>query len=66
MIVLVLFVYTGIGLLEIRPLVKKKETGKLVAYTLIFVCALTLSVLLSVGVDIPSPTIFIKKSFFLL
>ncbi len=61
MIVLVLLSYTAIGYFEILPLKKNKETRKLVVYAIFFFVALVVSVMLSLGVKIPSPAIIMEK-----
>ncbi|PAB58216.1 hypothetical protein [Anaeromicrobium sediminis] len=61
MLFLVLIVYGIIGIIEITPLVKKKKKKDLVVYLVLYTSALVLSVLISIGVKIPSPAIPIQK-----
>ena len=55
MFVLVILVYALIGFIEIVPLVKKKQRKELVLYSVTFGLAFIISLLLSLGVKIPSP-----------
>lgn len=55
MIILLLILFAIIAYVNIPPLVKKKQWWDLKVYCGFFVVALTLSVLLALGVDIPSP-----------
>ena len=54
MFILVIIAYVLIALIEATPLVKKKQRKELVLYSFIFLIAFTISLLLSLGVDIPS------------
>ena len=60
-VVLVILAYIIIGAIEIVPLVKKKEKKELVLYSATFLFAFVISVLLSLGVKIPSPAKPIEK-----
>lgn len=55
MVLLVILAYIVVGFLEIVPLVKKKQKKELVLYSFLFLTAFTISLLLSLGVKIPSP-----------
>lgn len=61
MLMVVIIIYGVIGILEIPPLVKKKEKKDLIVYISLYSVALVLSVLISLGVKIPSPADPIKK-----
>lgn len=55
MIILLLILFAIIAYANIPPLVKKKQWWDLKVYCAFFIVALTLSVLLMMGVSIPSP-----------
>lgn len=55
MFVMIILAYAGVGLYEIFPLYKSKQKRELVLYSVIFTLAFILSLLLSLGVEIPSP-----------
>lgn len=55
MFVLVILGYLIVGLVEIIPLIKKERKKELVLYSAIFLLAFVISLLLSLGVDLPSP-----------
>lgn len=55
MFILVILAYAVIGFIEIVPLVKRKQKKEVILYSVTFSCAFILSLLLSLGVDIPSP-----------
>ncbi|MCG8500524.1 MAG: hypothetical protein MJB12_08985 [Firmicutes bacterium] len=55
MFVLVILAYALIGFIEIVPLVQKKQRKELVLYSVTFGLAFIISLLLSLGVKIPSP-----------
>ena len=55
MFVLVILAYALIGFIEIVPLVQKKQHKELVLYSVTFGLAFIISLLLSLGVKIPSP-----------
>ncbi|WZL72585.1 hypothetical protein QBE52_16190 [Clostridiaceae bacterium 35-E11] len=60
-VVLVILVYSIIGVIEIVPMVKKNEKKELLVYSILFSGAFVLSVLLSLGVKVPSPAKPIEK-----
>lgn len=62
MLFFVIIIYLIIGFLEIVPMIKKKQTKELTVYIFLFGGAFILSVLLSLGVKIPSPADFIEKA----
>ncbi|WP_053955687.1 hypothetical protein [Inediibacterium massiliense] len=55
MVILIILAYLIIGVLEIVPLVKKKQKKELILYMTLFLTAFVMSILLSLGVKIPSP-----------
>lgn len=55
MFVLVILGYLIIGTIEMVPLYKKNKTKELVVYSIFFATAFIISLLLSLGVKIPSP-----------
>ncbi|MBF8984066.1 hypothetical protein IZY60_11005 [Lutibacter sp. B2] len=59
--VLVILGYIIIGFIEMVPLYKKKQKKELVLYSVTFTIAFGMSLLISVGVKIPSPAEPIKK-----
>lgn len=59
--VLVILGYIIIGFIEIVPLYKKKQKKELILYSITFTIAFVMSVLLSLGVKIPSPAKPIEK-----
>lgn len=61
MIVFVIIAYAVIGFYEIFPMVKNKQRKELALYSVIFSLAFVLSILLSLGVEIPSPADPIEK-----
>lgn len=56
MILFVIMFYIIIGILEIFPLYKNNQKKELILYSSVFLCAFILSILLNLGVKIPSPT----------
>ncbi len=54
-IVFVIIGYIIIGVIEIVPLIKKQQKKELVVYSILFSSSFILSLLLSLGVKIPSP-----------
>lgn len=66
LMILVILAYAVIGIIEIFPLYKHRETGKLIVYSLFFTLAFTVSVLLCSGVNIPSPEGIVEKIVFLI
>lgn len=59
-IVTVIVIYLIMGVIEIPPLYTKKEKKELVVYCMFFSIAFVMSLLLSLGVEIPNPTEGIK------
>jgi len=59
--VLVILGYIIIGFIEIVPLYKKKQKKELILYSITFTITFVMSVLLSLGVKIPSPAKPIEK-----
>jgi len=57
----VIVAYIIIGVIEIVPMIKKNQKKELVLYAITFGGAFVLSVLLSLGVKIPSPAKPIEK-----
>lgn len=55
MFAIVTLLYAVIGFSEIYPLVKNKRKKELVLYSVTFSAAFILSLLLSLGVKVPSP-----------
>ncbi|KXG74737.1 hypothetical protein [Thermotalea metallivorans] len=55
MVILVILFYLIIGIIEIMPLMGKKQKKELVLYGVLYGIAFVTSILLSLGVDIPSP-----------
>lgn len=56
MYVLVILGYIIIGTIEMVPLYKKNQKKELIVYAFFFTAAFIISLLLSLGVEIPSPT----------
>ena len=61
MFILVIFAYVIILLLECTPLIKKKETYKIFLYLALGTLAMVISILLALGVTLPSPANFFKN-----
>lgn len=61
MYVLVILGYIMVGAIEMIPLYKKNKKRELIVYTFFFGSAFILSLLLSLGVEIPSPAKPIEK-----
>lgn len=59
-IVTVIVIYLIIGVTEITPLYKNKQKKELIVYCVFFLGAFVMSLLLSLGVEIPEPTEGIK------
>jgi len=55
MVIIIIITYLIIGIIEIIPLIKKKMKKELIIYSVTFITAFVLSILLSLGVKIPSP-----------
>lgn len=64
MVILVILFYLIIGIIEIMPLVVKKQKRELVLYGILYGIAFVTSILISLGVDIPSPAKPIEKIVF--
>ena len=58
---LIIIVYVLVGYWEIRPMYKKKEFKELAVYISLYSVAFAISILLSLGVKIPSPAEPIAK-----
>lgn len=58
---MIIVVYLIIGFLEIVPLVKNHKKKELILYCSIFSVSLVISILLGLGVEIPSPAKYIEK-----
>ena len=55
MYILIILGYLIIGAIEIIPLYRKKQKKELTVYCIFFLAAFIISLLLSLGVKIPSP-----------
>ncbi|MCG8540049.1 MAG: hypothetical protein MJA82_08940 [Clostridia bacterium] len=55
MYILIILAYLVIGIIEMVPLYKKNRKKELTVYTIFFLTAFIISLLLSLGVKIPSP-----------
>jgi hypothetical protein len=55
MFILVVLIYMLIGIFEIVPMFKSGQRRELMLYIPLLLVAFTLSILLSIGVKIPSP-----------
>ncbi|SMB87965.1 hypothetical protein SAMN00017405_1804 [Desulfonispora thiosulfatigenes DSM 11270] len=62
MVILIILAYLIIGVLEIYPLIEQKKKKELIAYSLTFSIAFVMSLLLSLGVEIPSPVYPIENA----
>jgi hypothetical protein len=60
-VVLVIMIYSIIALFEGKRLLKNSEIKELIIYGLMMLFSLILSLLLIVGIKIPSPADFIEK-----
>ena len=60
MIILLFAVFVCIALLDVPNLIKTKEWKYLAVFSIFFVIAFTMSFLLVIGVDIPSPMLAIQ------
>ena len=54
-VILIILTYSIIGFFEIVPLVKKKQKKELIIYLTTFTFAFVISILLGLGVKLPSP-----------
>ncbi len=61
MVVLVILAYGIIGVIELIPLIKEKKMKEIILYSVFFSAAFVISLLLSLGVEIPSPAGPIEK-----
>lgn len=52
---LIIIAYVIVGIWEIRPMYKSKEYKEIAVYMVLYSAAFVISVLLSLGVKIPSP-----------
>ncbi len=55
MIIFLIIVFAIIALINVPPLIREKQWRELTVYSGFFALAVTLSMLLALGVDIPSP-----------
>jgi uncharacterized membrane protein len=63
---LVVLMYFIIFLLEGLPLLKDKQKGSLILYFTIFIISFSLMSMITLGVEVPSPSEPIKKVVFIL
>jgi len=61
MFLLIILFYVIIGLLEIIPMIKRGERKETVVYCIFLSLSFILSLLLSLGVEIPSPAKSLEK-----
>ncbi len=61
--VLVLIAHLGIAAYEVPRMLRKGQRGELIAFSVILGMALVLSLLLSLGIKVPSPTEPIEALF---
>ncbi|PKM93479.1 MAG: hypothetical protein CVU84_15975 [Firmicutes bacterium HGW-Firmicutes-1] len=61
MVLIIIFVYLVIGLIEIIPLYKDKKIKELWMYVIIIGISFIISILLVMGVNLPKPASFIEK-----
>ena len=61
MFVLVILVYVLIAIIEGVPLIKSNNKKEIFVYSFFLITAFVMSLLLSLGVKIPSPAIYIQK-----
>ena len=59
--ILVIFVYVIILGFECIPLIKKKQIGEMILFFTLGISAMVISVLLTLGVSVPSPSDPIKR-----
>ncbi|MDF2673231.1 MAG: hypothetical protein K0R09_1496 [Clostridiales bacterium] len=60
-VLFILLLYTTIGFFEIIPLKKEKNKKKLILYLVLLSFSTVVSILITLGVKIPSPSIPIKQ-----
>lgn len=60
---MVVLAYAAIVALEVPRMLRKKQRGELVAFSVILAVAFVLSMLLTLGVRVPSPTKGIEAIF---
>ncbi|MTI46346.1 hypothetical protein [Sporosalibacterium faouarense] len=61
MFILVILAYLIVGFIEVVPLVNNGEKSEVMVFSVLFLTAFILSLLLSLGVKVPSPIIPIEK-----
>jgi hypothetical protein len=61
MLILVIFAYLIILVFECIPLFKKKDIGKIILYLTLGILSMAISMLLTLGVNLPSPANFLKN-----
>ncbi|RKD22146.1 hypothetical protein SAMN02745883_00952 [Caminicella sporogenes DSM 14501] len=62
MFLLIILAYIIIGIIEILPLIKRNQKKELAVYLITFIGAFVISLLLSLGVKIPSPAKPLEKA----
>jgi len=62
MFILVIIAYGIVGIIEIPPLVKKGQRKEFILYSIFFIAAFLISLLLSLGIEIPSPAVPIERA----
>ncbi|MFT9494391.1 hypothetical protein [Anaerosolibacter sp.] len=61
MVVFIIVAYMVIGFFEIIPLIQQREKKKIVLYTMTLFLAFVISLLLGLGIHIPSPATPIER-----
>jgi hypothetical protein len=61
MVLIVLILYVIVMFFETVPLLKEKNRGKIIIYFSLTVFSMIISILLTLGVDLPSPSNGIKN-----
>ncbi len=61
MVVFIILGYSLIGFLEIVPLIQQGKKKQMILYTMTFFLAFIISLLLGLGIHIPSPATPIEK-----
>lgn len=64
LIIAIILFYAFICVVELTPLIKRKQIRELLAYSTIISIAFTLSILLGLGIDLPDPSEPIRKFVF--